>query len=331
MRMPRSCCGKPLLRSVPLPPSGCASAHHDAKHVATAPDAATVRSGRAVRLVFEDDFSAASEAASADADRARSAVHIRAALLLLCGHGATGRMSATRSAAPVPPSRWTRIAMRARLLAIAAIGSLLCAGCATQDYPYPPDWSAPVGAPVAHCPRIAGRYSDSGDLAARCFRPNRAWEYTWDCDSSLTANLLSRPEAVSAVSVDIEQPNDNTIVVALGSEDQRIALTQEAGDFSCDSEGIAISHAGNAIRARGASQWAVGVVSTVGALAGMGGVEKLSRHFRATEDGSLEMKVNDTFWGAFLLVPAYSSRTNYVLWHRLPPANAAETPPPANQ
>lgn len=198
--------------------------------------------------------------------------------------------------------------------------SILCAGCAVRGTQYPADWPTLANEHQGRCPLIQGRYLNNGASAAQCPVEGRRWTYAWDCDTTLTSNILTGlpHEGYGSHWVEIKQPDENTIVVTMAEGTTPVTLKQGSGDFSCDSNGVTISRSGSSFSQAGVSEVGNVLVTTVNGLVGSGGVDTLSRRFERARDGSLVMKVTTSSYTSYVFIPTYVSWSQYVHWRGLP-------------
>jgi hypothetical protein len=211
---------------------------------------------------------------------------------------------------------------------------LLCGGCAnfTTRAAYPDTWSPVAVAQEVKCPRLAGRYTNSGEVAPDTKQPfcNGSFRGEWCGETALSRDIA---DIVSGDWVELRQPDEDTLLVI--SSDPAIAvkeLHQKQGDFSCIGESLerqlhvsmmsigdnsketSVLHAANN-----------GATTAFSALLGIGGVRTLTRRFSVAADNSLIMAVSQSEAGAFLLVPFHERHETFVRWSpaAAPPAGDA--------
>ena len=218
-----------------------------------------------------------------------------------------------------------RLGLVAKRFVAAALISALASGCVQKnEVRYPADWSPVQGVADAECPTIAGRYSDSGEVASSCSAEGTQIRAAFNCDRSLEHNWT---DTRGAKWVEIQQPDSDTLVFVVSDPTTGpVEFHQSRGDYSCGSEGIVLSLTANVLAVGGnsphqkagmAAYNAAGAVIG-GTIEGLGtyGSRHLKRRFVPAEDGSLVMSVTETSTGTIVLIPQHSKDSTFVRWER---------------
>jgi hypothetical protein len=230
------------------------------------------------------------------------------------------------SANPAAGASRARIALVVGLLA----AGMLSGGCVRRDeVRYPKEWSAVAATSEGACPKLEGRYVDTGTVAGTCSNfktsPGHAqFRGSWGCEHSLSSNIA---DLKTAEWFEIRQPDADTLLVA--SSDPKVGtktLHRSHGDFSCGAEGLTrkqhfnIASLGDDSDHTSAGGVVLSTFETASFIVqgGMAGVRTLTRNFNAAEDGSLVMSVSVAEAATVLLLPVYSRDTTYVRWTRVP-------------
>jgi hypothetical protein len=234
---------------------------------------------------------------------------------------------------------------------------LLCSGCVrVAKATYPDTWSAvpaasatpttpaapaiqtTASAPAAQCPKLAGRYTNLGEVA-----PSKA-EYSAchhgagrgeQCgESSLSKNI---GDIGSGDWVELRQPDDDTLLIV--SSDPTVAveeLHRKSGDFSCSSNGLERHvHASLASLGDNSNKTSVGahafntfMTAGLAMTYAAGGVRTLTRRFSVASDGSVVMAVSQSETGVAFFVPFHTKDENLVRWvpAKAPIGDAESTP-----
>jgi len=215
---------------------------------------------------------------------------------------------------------------RIDLVAVSLLVALV--GCtSTPDYPsdWPNvDWPAIARLKEGQCPRIEGRYLNTGAPGGGYFHSRQSpfrSVYHWDLDVDLSSNILSgRPDDVergrASRWVELKQPDESTLVIEL--DDGRTPIIMKKGDdgFTCDRNGLTVFQSGSWLRNERHSEAEVVLGSAGLAMMGTGALETVSRSFRLLLDGSLLMKVTESSAGGFFFIPVYGSQAQYVRWSK---------------
>lgn len=216
---------------------------------------------------------------------------------------------------PITPSRWWWVV-------IVALAN--AAGCVSNPR-YPSDWPAFAGWKEGQCPRVEGRYLNTGTAGGGFFYSQKApyrSVYHWDLDIDLSSNILSgRPSDVergrASQWVELKQPDENTLVIELDDGEAPLAIKRGDDGFTCGSDGVTVSQSGSWLRNENHSDAGIVFGTTGLAMLGTGMVQTVSRSFRPLEDGSLLMKVTESSAGGFFFIPVYTSKGQFVRWSKL--------------
>jgi hypothetical protein len=224
-----------------------------------------------------------------------------------------------------------------RLTLILLVAGVLCSGCITRTTKasYPEGWSPVTAVEAAACPRLAGRYVNSGEVApgATQFSCGTHGPYRgeWCNQTDLSQNIGG---LASADWVELRQPDADTLVIV--SSDPAVPvreLHQRKGDYSCSRAGLERDiHASEMSRGSNAGEPSVALdtlntTSTAyGLLMASGGVRTLTRRFNVGADGSLVMAVSQSDHGAMFLIPYHLRDETFVRWTRVTPPSGAVEP-----
>ena len=226
------------------------------------------------------------------------------------------------------------------LVLLLCCAGLLCSGCISRasKATYPENWSPVSAVPGVACPRLAGRYTNAGELASgtkdfSCGRhgPHRG---QWCGESALSQNIGN---LASGDWVELRQPNEDTLVVV--SSDPAVAVKElhhKKGDFSCTGQGLernlhasAMGLGSNADETSIALDTFSAMATAVNAVtAGAGGVRTLTRRFGLAADGSLVMTVSQSEGGTMLLIPYHLRDETFARW--TPVARPSGEAPPTS-
>lgn len=220
------------------------------------------------------------------------------------------------------------------LLGTAMLTASMLSGCVTRG-PYPAGWAAPEPAPASDCPRIEGRYANSGSLASgadsqicQSLGDSRR-SLHWACDTSLASNLA---DVESSGWVELRQPDADTLIVV--SSDPSVdpaELHRSNGDFSCGPEGLTRKQYASATSVGDASGHPSagltifnGFRFALGALTLSGGVTTLTRTYNPAGDSSLVMSISLTDTFLYMAIPFHVADETFVRWeHWAPDAGPA--------
>jgi hypothetical protein len=225
------------------------------------------------------------------------------------------------------------------LLGTAMVAASQLSGCVTRG-PYPAGWAAPEPAPASDCPRIEGRYANSGSLASgadsqicQSLGDSRR-SLHWACDTSLASNLTG----IEATDwVELRQPDADTLIVV--SSDPSVdpaELHRSNGDFSCGPEGLTRKQYASATSVGDASGHPSagltifnGFRFALGALTLSGGVTTLTRTYNPAGDSSLVMAISLTDTFLYMAIPFHVADETFVRWERWVPKPETPTEPTA--
>jgi hypothetical protein len=223
----------------------------------------------------------------------------------------------------------------ASLCLLLCSAGLLCIGCVNRKATYPDSWSPANAVPAAECPHLAGRYANTGEVAAgtpvfSCGSRGR-YRGEWCGETALSQDI---GDLASADWVELRQPDKDTLVVV--SSDPTVAvkeLHQKRGDFRCSGKGLerqlhtsAVSAGDNSNETSAGQDTGNGIITALGAVTqGSGGVRTLTRRFSMAADGSLVMAVSQSEGGLLFLIPYHEHYETFVHWApvALPSGDAA--------
>jgi hypothetical protein len=228
---------------------------------------------------------------------------------------------------------WTTPAMTGWIIALLGLASTGCVR--TSSVAYPKDWSPSAAAEKTECPKIAGRYVDTGEIAEGSkpgqFKTGSRHQYRaeWRSDIMLSHNIAN---GGSGDWVELRQPDKDTLIMVSSDPTAEVReLHHSHGDFSCTTRGFERQlHAGltslgdNSDHTPAALAGFNGLETAYAAALGTGGMRTLTRSFKPAADGSLVMTVTQSETGLVLLIPYHERSETFVRWQRsdLNPGNA---------
>lgn len=177
-----------------------------------------------------------------------------------------------------------------------------CHSLSTSDI-YPEGWPPQGMINVNTCPDISGQYENMGEmtggLATLCKTPIANPKLNeWNCDVFLATNLVLGIGDRSAMSVNLQNSDPNTLNIATETYLSEDFPTRRATyklsrnyDYRCDSLGLTLSRTGSTFSLENSDQLNNATITIFGLVFGFAGISSVSRSFRRLEDGSLVMEV----------------------------------------